>query len=286
MRILTFDIEEWFHLLDNDSTRSVTQWESFECRIHENSFRIFDMLREKKQKATLFCLGWVAEKYPEILREASALGLELGSHTHTHQLAYEQSPGEFSEDLHRSVETIQQVTGTRVRSFRVPGFSLTQHNTWVFDALAKHGIEMDSSVFPAWRMHGGFRMFDAAKPVLVKTMYGLLHEFPINTYDIFGKRIVFSGGGYFRLTPYQVLRYLVRRSPYVMTYFHPRDFDHRQPMVPGLSPLRRVRSYYGLRGAFEKLERLLNEFEFIDLTTARNRIDWSSVNTIDVTEAV
>jgi len=280
MNILTFDIEEWFHILDNKSTQYTAQWRSFDCRIHANAYRILDLLSSRNQKATLFCLGWVAQRYPEILREAVALNLEIGSHTYSHQLAFRQSPREFEADLRKSIDIIQGVTGKRVTSFRIPGFSLVESSAWVFDVLARCGIEADSSIFPARRNHGGFRDFGSSHPALVQTKWGTLQEFPINTHSVLGVPVVFSGGGYFRLTPYRVIRHFIRKSGYVMTYFHPRDFDCRQPMIPSLSAFRRILSYYGVCSAFAKFERMLDEFSFVDLATARQAVDWSSVRQV------
>ncbi len=276
IRILTFDIEEWFHLLDINATRSVESWNNFETRIHANTDRILDLLENKKQKATFFCLGWVAEKYPEIIHKINNAGFEIGSHSSFHQLAYELSPQQFRDDLKRSISVLQDLTGKKVTTYRVPGFSITRENAWVIDILIECGIEYDSSIFPAPRGHGGFENFGTDKPVNIQTSKGNLKEFPINTVSLFGKKVIFSGGGYFRLLPYLLIDRLMKNSPYVMTYFHPRDFDAGQPVLNGIPLARRFKSYYGLGGAYRKLEKLLNAYSFTDIRSASESISWQN----------
>lgn len=282
MNILTFDIEEWFHLLDEESTKSETAWNGFESRIHRNVDRILEMLQETNIKATFFCLGWVAGRYPEVIKKISGLGYEVATHSNMHQLAYEQSKGEFTDDLTASIDIIENLIGKKVVSYRAPGFSLTEQNKWVFEILAQNGIENDSSVFPAGRAHGGFASFGDSRPCIVEVNGHRIKEFPINTYRFASKDIIFSGGGYFRLFPYALVRYLMNRSPYVMTYFHPRDFDSGQPMITGLSTIRKFKSYYGLSSAFEKFKRLASDFDFVDLNTAVKSTNWSTSKIIKI----
>ncbi|GHT88355.1 hypothetical protein FACS1894137_16620 [Spirochaetia bacterium] len=118
--------------------------------------RIFTFLDTIKVKATFFCLGWIAETYPQIVKEVIARGYEIGTHTTMHQLVYEQSPQGFAQDLERSIKTLEDITGQKVKYFRAPGFSIRTDNRWVFDILLSQGIEIDSSIFPAPRTHGGF----------------------------------------------------------------------------------------------------------------------------------
>ena len=191
-------------------------------------------------------------------------------------------PAEFRADLTKSLDVLQQLAGKKVRSYRAPGFSVTASNTWVFDVLAECGIELDASLFPARRGHGGFPQFPCAEPVIIKRASGQIKEFPLNTASFLGKDLAFSGGGYFRLLPYLLIRRWMKRSTYVMAYFHPRDFDPGQPVIKGLGPVRRFKSYCGLRSAFSKFKRLLAEFPFVDLAAATREIDWLTVPTIEI----
>lgn len=277
MKILTFDIEEWFHILDNKKTKGESDWVKFEARIHKNMDIIFNIVDNAKVKATFFVVGWMAEQYPEIIKEINCRGFEVGSHTHLHQLAYEQDRQTFFKDVEKSIKTLEDTTGKKVRSFRAPGFSITEHNKWAFEVLHELGIEIDASVFPAGRAHGGLASYKEAKPSILKYNGIELKEFPINTHHFFGKPLIFSGGGYFRLLSYNVIKSWTSSTDYVMTYFHPRDFDHQQPVVPGLSLARRFKSYVGLKQCQPKLEKWLKDFDFVDIETANQIINWDQV---------
>ena len=282
MNILSFDIEEWFHILDNETTKTKNEWSSYECRIYNNAERILDYLNEYNLKATFFCLGWIAEKYPEVIRQIAEQGYEIGSHTHLHQLLHEQKPDEFREDLIKSVQTLEDISGKKVKYFRAPGFSITEQNKWAFDILVEQGIEIDSSIFPASRAHGGFPGYSHPGPSVMRYNGITIKELPVNAVSVFGRPFIFSGGGYFRLLPYWAIKQCTRRSEYIMTYFHPRDFDPGQPMVPGLSPLRKFKSYYGLKSAEKKFKRWISEYEFIDIKTADEMIDWETVPVVEL----
>ena len=218
---------------------------------------IYDVLEKTEKSATFFVVGWMAEKYPEIIREISDRGFEIGSHTHLHQLAYEQDRKTFYNDVEKSIKTLEDCTGEKVSSFRAPGFSITKNNKWAFEILHELGVTKDSSVFPAGRAHGGLPSYRSALPSIIEYNGIKLKEFPINTHTILGKPFIFSGGGYFRLLPYKIIENWTNQSNYVMTYFHPRDFDIHQPIVPGLSLPRRFKSYVGIKNCKPKLEKWL-----------------------------
>lgn len=274
MNILTFDIEEWFHILDNASTRTEQDWSSYEYRLDENMDRIFELLDRKNQKATFFCLGWVARQFPHVLRKIDQMGFDIATHSDLHQLAYEQNKMEFSEDLERSIKSIEDVVGKKVTTYRAPGFSIREDNKWVFESLVKHGIEIDCSIFPAKRSHGGFENYGHAQPSMLEIGNARIKELPISIFNFGGNNLIFSGGGYFRILPYWMIKYMMKQSDYVMTYFHPRDFDPNQPIIAGLSVARKFKSYVGLGAAFNKLEKLIDDFDFIDVKQADSNIDW------------
>ena len=262
MRILTFDIEEWFHLLDNESTKTEKNWQNYESRIEQNIDRIFKILETANTQASFFVLGWIANKYPNIIREICDRGYEIGSHTDLHQLVYNQDRESFFQDVDRSVKTLEDISGKKIRMFRAPGFSITEESLWAFEVLYELGIEIDSSIFPAGRSHGGLKSYGTAQPSVLEYNGFRLKEFPINTKPFLKHSIIFSGGGYFRLLPYNLIKNYTKDSDYVMSYFHPRDFDAGQPIIPGLSRFRKLKSYTGIRSALEKLEKtvLYNEY--------------------------
>ena len=282
MKILTFDIEEWFHLLSNGSTKTVVQWANYECRIHANMEHILSILEKQDQKATFFCVGWIAEKYPELIKSIAQKGFEIGSHSQMHQLVYEQSPKEFTNDLDSSIKTIEDLTGKKVKYFRAPGFSIRKDNKWAFEILAQHGIEVDCSISPLQRTHVSYPSFSIPVPSILKYNGIELKELPINYNSWFGKPIMYSGGGYFRLFPYSIMKKWIKKSDYVMSYLHPRDFDAEQPMIDGLSLKRKFKSYVGLKGATQKLDKLLFDFEFVDIKTANKQIDWEKVPIVNL----
>jgi polysaccharide deacetylase family protein (PEP-CTERM system associated) len=277
MNILTFDVEEWYHILDNDSTKSKFEWRNYERRIYTNMERIFSILEKHNLKATFFCLGWIAETYPKVIRDIVSRGYEIGSHTRMHQLIYDQTPAEFTRDLEYSVKTLEDISGKKVKYFRAPGFSIREDTIWAFEILASHGIEVDCSVFPAPCSHGGIPGYSSPVPSIIKYKGIEIKELPISYTKILGRSVIFSGGGYFRLYPYSLIKKWTNESEYVMSYLHPRDFDPDQPVIKELSQFRRFKSYVGVKGAENKLENWLSDFEFVDVSTAAKTINWKDV---------
>lgn len=277
MKILTFDIEEWFHILDNESTQTEKEWINYESRIHQNMDKIYNMLDSSDVKATFFCMGWIAEKYPEVIQDIVNKGYEIGSHTRMHQLAYAQTPTEFKNDVEHSIKTLEDLSGKKVKYFRAPGFSITEENKWAFEILVELGIEIDCSIFPVKRAHGGFTSYGTPNPSILEYNGVSIKELPINYADFLNKPIIFSGGGYFRLLPYPLIKKWTKQSDYIMTYFHPRDFDATQPVIKDLSKVRKFKSYVGLNKSEKKLENWLNDFKFIDIESANRQINWNEV---------
>jgi peptidoglycan-N-acetylglucosamine deacetylase len=281
VNILTFDIEDWFHLLDVKSTATDAEWCNYEPRIHANVERLLETTVRHGHKATFFCLGWVAEQYPEIIRSIDSLGFEVASHSHMHQLVYQQTPQQFREDLRRAIHVLEDIVGKKVKTYRAPGFSFIRGTPWVVEILLEHGIERSSSIFPARRGHGGYKNFGRAQPSVMDCSGGTLKEFPISLGRLLGKYIVFSGGGYFRLLPYQLIQHLTNQTDYLMTYFHPRDFDADQPVLD-LPRHRSFKSYVGLKGSYEKFDRWLAENNFIDIEAADKLVNWENAPIVKI----
>ena len=163
MTILTFDVEEWFHLLDFDATRNEEQWKNYEVRIYENVDRILDILESTNTKATFFIIGWVAKTYPDVVKKIAAK-YQIGSHTMSHQLVWQQSREEFKEDVSASIKLLEDITGKPVECFRAPGFSIRESEAWAFDILADLGVKYDCSIFPAHHAHGGAERIPSGGP--------------------------------------------------------------------------------------------------------------------------
>lgn len=281
MRILTIDLEDWFHILDFSKTENPEQWSRFESRVERNTNYLLNLLEEKNKSATWFCLGWIAAKHPDLIRQVSAKH-EIACHSDLHQLVYQQSPDQFRKDLQRSIRTIEDVTGKKVKTYRAPGFSFTPQVNWMIDVLAEEGIEVDCSVFPAKRNHGGYPGLPQV-PHRIQTSCGhLMKELPIGFKSLPGFDFVFSGGGYFRVLPYGLIKKWTRETSYTMTYFHPRDFDSEQPVLKGLSMKRRWMSYHGLKTCSDKFKKYLNDFDFVTVEEAVSQIDWESTKLVEL----
>lgn len=282
MNILTFDIEEWFHLLDCDDTRGEDQWKNYEVRIHENTDRILDILERHHTKATFFIIGWIAKTYPEVVKKI-AQKHQIGCHTMNHQLVWQQSQQQFQDDVEQGVKMLEDITGQKVECFRAPGFSIRESEAWSFEILYNLGIKWDCSVFPAKHAHGGMPSFSSATPSLIKYNGIDIKEFPVSFKTVMGKHIIFQGGGYFRLCPYWLLRRWSKQAGgYMLSYLHPRDMDPGQPRLQSLPMSRKFKSYVGLKGAQKKLERWLDEFDFVDIATADILVDWNSVPVVNL----
>lgn len=282
MNILTFDVEEWFHLLDFDATRGEEQWGQYEVRIYENVERILNLLEETHTEATFFVIGWVAKTYPDLVRKI-AEKYEIGSHTMTHQLVWQQSPEEFRKDVEASVKLLEDITGQKVTSFRAPGFSIRESEKYAFEILHELGITTDCSVFPAQHAHGGMPSYTEQVPSLIKYNGIQIEEFPVTFKDIAGKHLIFSGGGYFRLFPYSLIKkWSKEQDKYLMSYIHPRDLDGGQPILESLPLSRRFKSYVGVKKAKNKLRQYLTDFKFTDIRTARKLIDWNTVPVVEL----
>tara|TARA_B100001758_G_scaffold105218_1_gene90115 strand:+ start:29856 stop:30725 length:870 start_codon:yes stop_codon:yes gene_type:complete len=283
MRILTFDIEDWFHIIQRYPDDILDKWSNYEVRIHQGMDRIFKILDDNNIKATFFILGYIARKHPEIVKRIHDLGYEVAAHSDMHKVAYKQSRNQYREDLSNCVNSLQDIIGAKIVSYRAPGFSIKKENVWAFEVLDELGIEFDASIFPASREDGGFDDFAQSTPSIIKYNNVRIKEFPMSINTFLGKRFTVTGGGYFRFFPYRLMRKMVAASNYTMTYFHPRDFDSGQPMLDGLSLKRKFKSYYNLAKSYTKLKQLAYDFDFIDLREADKMIDWDQVPEVDLT---
>jgi polysaccharide deacetylase family protein (PEP-CTERM system associated) len=193
-----------------------------------------------------------------------------------HQLVWQQTRDEFRKDVDSSIKLLQDLTGQPIKCFRAPGFSIRESEPWAFETLHDLGIEIDCSVFPAHHAHGGFPSYGKGEPAIISYNGKTIKEFPISTKEIGGKHLIFSGGGYFRLFPYSLIKKWTKESDsYLLSYIHPRDLDGGQPMIKELNALRRFKSYYGLNGAEKKLRKFLTDFELTDISSADKGIDWN-----------
>lgn len=282
--ILTFDIEEWFHLLDNVDSLHPDNWNSLPSRIEENMEIIFDILKGQDVKATFFVVGWIADKYPHLVKKISDSGYEIGSHSDKHQIIWHQNKRDFEKDLTTSINKLEQLTGKAITMYRAPGFSLVPSVSWAFDILAANGIKVDSSVSSAcYGYNDGSTFKSITKPSKIITDNAIIKELPMSSFSVFGNKLAYAGGGWFRLIPSIILERLFDNSDYSLSYFHPREFDKSHPTINDLPLLRKLLCYYGVKNCEQKLISILNKYQFTDITGAVNSIDWNTCPQINLT---
>lgn len=265
--VFTIDVEDWFHILDLPGAPKVDEWPRIPSRVEANFNRLLDLLDEYQVQATCFFLGWVAQQYPHLVKDAAARGHEIASHGYGHRLVYELSQDEFESDTVRTKSLLEDTTGGPVAGYRASGFSVTERTPWFFDVLLRAGHQYDASVFPAVRAHGGLRRANQ-HPHRIERDGQALWEFPATVVSVLGRRLCLFGGGYLRLAPFTLIRRYTRRvmanDRPVIFYIHPRDLDSGQPRLP-MSLYRRFKSYVNLAGTETKIRGLLNEFSFVKL---------------------
>jgi polysaccharide deacetylase family protein (PEP-CTERM system associated) len=262
---LSFDIEDWFHLVEIDAVSDPATWPTLPTIVVEFTDRILEAVAESQTRATFFVLGWVAERYPEIPRRIAAAGHELGTHSYWHRRVDLLTREEFREDVRRSIAVIEGHAGRKVRGFRAPSFSIVPGAEWALDELLDLGIDYDASLFPARRGHGGYDC-PLGPHVFRATPSGRsIPELPMSVMTWGPLRLPFSGGGYMRLLPPALIREGFRRTHRagrpVVVYMHPRDFAPDGPLVP--MPLyRRFKCTVGLKTSLAKLRMLLRTYRF------------------------
>lgn len=274
--ILSVDVEDWFHLLELDLAPDIDQWEKLESRVERNFLALLDEFDQTSTKVTCFFLGWVAERFPDLVSEAFRRGHEIASHGYGHQLVYTQTKEEFASDIRRSKATLENIIGTEIVGYRAPGFSVTSNTPWAFAEIAAAGFTYDSSVFPAARGHGGIRDGNVS-PYRIETESGPLLEMPISIASLFGQRICVFGGGYLRLTPYRLIKWLSRavndEGRPVIYYLHPREIDPGHPRI-AMGLMRRFKSYVNMHSTKPKLRKLLRSQEMLPIR------DWLTANPV------
>ena len=263
---LTIDVEDYYQVSGFERDIRREDWDSFPSRVVQNTRRILALLGRRRVMATFFVLGWVANRFPGLVREIDEAGHEIGSHSYWHRLVYDLTPNEFRDDLCRSRDVLQDITGKPVTSYRAPSFSITSQSLWALDVLVKEGFKIDASVFPI-RHHRCGIPNAPCRPYVHETKSGSLWEFPASVAQIAKANIPVSGGGYFRLLPYYISSRLLQRinsrlnQPFIF-YLHPWELDPQQPRVNVSTRAMRFRHYVNLASTESKLNHLLAQFSF------------------------
>ncbi len=260
---MTIDVEDYFQVAAFEEHIDRKSWSSRECRVEKNVNRLLENLSTVDARATFFTLGWIAERYPTLVRQITAAGHEIASHGYAHRKATTQNRKQVKEDLLRAKGILQDTTGEFVRGYRAPSFSIGRENLWVHDVLTETGHEYSSSIYPVHHDHYG--MPEANRFTHV-TASGLV-EIPLTTTPMLGRNLPAAGGGYFRLLPYPISRWMINRvnegegQPAIF-YCHPWEIDPDQPRIAEASAKSRFRHYVNMNQMENRLNRLMNDFRW------------------------
>jgi polysaccharide deacetylase family protein (PEP-CTERM system associated) len=262
---LSFDIEDWFHIVEVPSVADRNSWPKLPSLVEAQTEWILELLDSMKVRATFFILGWAADHHPHVVKLIAKAGHEIGSHSYWHRRVDRLTIKEFREDLSRSVRVLEELTGRRVLGFRAPSFSITPGAEWAFDVMHDLGLRYDASLFPARRAHGGYPCRLGPHQFAGAPSGRPMAELPMSVLRIGPLGLPFSGGGYLRLIPSCAIRigfrHYHRQGLPVVVYLHPRDLAPDCPRV-AMGPYRRFKCYVGLKTSRHKLRMLLKEYRF------------------------
>ncbi len=289
MNLLTFDIEEWY--IEQQCNGRTEKYAEYDRYLDA----ILNKLDEREFKATFFCVGEMGKSFPQVIKKIQQHGHEIGCHSNIHTWLNKMTEVECREDTHRAVDSLEQCIGEKVKSYRAPAFSIGENNKWAFEILAEHGIERDASIFPAARDFGGFPHFGQKTPCIVEYNGIRIKEFPICTTKVLGKETAYSGGGFFRFFPLSFVKKEMKKSEYAMCYFHIGDLVPESSKVKtkeeyeayykelGTLKARYVRylkTNLGKKNAFQKMMRLLDDIDFVNLQQVDEAIDWAAAQIV------
>ncbi len=271
LNALSVDVEDYFQVSAFSATIPLSSWDDYACRIERNTVRLLDLFERRGVHATFFVLGWIATRYPQVVREIHRRGHEVASHGHAHRTLDQMTAPAFREEVRGDKTLLEDLIQAPVLGYRAPSFSITRRTMWALDILCEEGYRYDSSVFPVH--HDRYGIPDAPRfPHDLAFNGRTLREFPPSTVSLFGlPNVPIGGGGYLRLYPLWVTRWGLRRinererQP-ALVYCHPWEVDPEQPRVPA-SRLARWRHYINLETTERRLDRLLGEFRFAPIRT-------------------
>jgi polysaccharide deacetylase family protein (PEP-CTERM system associated) len=261
---LTVDVEDYFQVAAFETNIGRDQWASIPCRVDANTNRVLDLFAEQGVRGTFFVLGWIAERYPPLVRRIVAEGHELASHGYDHTRIHEFDRDQLREDLLRTKGILEGIAGVEVIGYRAPSYSIGERNLWALDVVQETGHVYSSSIYPI--RHDLYGMPDAPRfPFRLRP--DAILEIPVTTIRLWDRNLPCGGGGYFRLVPYPIYRWAMRRVNDLdresgMFYFHPWEVDPDQPRVAGASLRSRFRHYVNLRAMEGRLRRLLRDFRW------------------------
>lgn len=266
LNAFSVDVEDWFQVSDFEAQVRFDEWDRYESRVVANTRRVLALLDEFGVKGTFFILTWNAERHPELVEDIASRGHEVATHGYAHRLVYEQGRELYRQDLERSQQILERLTGKRARGYRAPSFSVTAKSMWALDVMLECGIEYDSSIFPVqdslYGVPGALRF-----PFVIHSLgERQLVEFPMTTTRVGKRNLPLGGGAYLRVLPYRYMRWGMRRvnqeGQSAIVYLHPWEIDPGHPRLRSRGK-RGVSSHYiNLRAMEDKLRRLLSDFRF------------------------
>jgi len=262
---LTVDVEDYYMVSAFSDIVKFEDWHKYESRVEKNTCKILELFEEQNVKATFFVLGWIARRYPNLVREIHTMGHEIACHGYNHRLIYHLTPDQFREDVHTAKGILEDITRTQIIGYRAASYSIVKRTLWALDILIEEGFLYDSSIFPI--LHDRYGLPEAQRfPHVIQRENGKIKEFPPSTYKILGQNIPIAGGGYLRLFPLYITKSLIKRinvkdSQPVTIYLHPWEVDADQPRLNGCLKSK-LRHYINLGSTFPKLKSFLGEFRF------------------------
>ncbi|MBE8716019.1 XrtA system polysaccharide deacetylase [Cellvibrio polysaccharolyticus] len=264
---MTVDVEDYYHVAAFGQVIRPDEWDQWPSRVEANTDRLLQLFDDAGIHITFFILGWVADRYPALVKRIHQQGHEIASHGFSHQLIYRQTPEVFREETARSKDILEALTGEAILGYRAASYSITRKSLWALEILAELGFQWDSSIFPTRHDNYGIPGSPEEPYRLITDSGKVLTEFPLTTAKVFGQAIPAAGGGYFRQYPYALSRWLFDRASLNQTmprifYLHPWEIDPEQPRVPNASWFSNFRHYTNLDKCLPRLERMLQDFKF------------------------
>lgn len=261
---MSVDVEDYFQVSAFEQQINRSDWATLECRVQQNTENILELFEENNVKATFFMLGWVAERYPELVRLIVNGGHELASHGYDHTRVIHQNRNEFKSDVVKTKKILEDISGVHIKGYRAASYSITKNNLWALDTLQEAGHLYSSSIYPV--KHDLYGIPDAPRFAFRFKNDGIL-EIPITTLRLFGINFPGGGGGFFRLLPYSMSKWIYKRVNTIdnqagIFYFHPWEIDPDQPRQKGIPVKTRFRHYFNLTRTEDRLKRLLSDFSW------------------------
>ncbi|MBL7005366.1 MAG: DUF3473 domain-containing protein [Gammaproteobacteria bacterium] len=261
---ISIDVEDYFQVSAFEHSIDRNDWDSIQHRIVKNTFNTLDLIENHGVKATFFTLGWVAERYPEIVKRIIEGGHELASHGYGHQRVSDLSPTEFEQDVLKAKAILEDIGGAEIRGYRAPSYSIGEKNIWALDVLAQTGHQYSSSIYPVKHDHYGYP--EAPRFIFKDKKTGLI-EIPITTVKLFNRLLPAGGGGFFRFYPYFLSKWIIDRvnkadGQSSIFYFHPWEIDPSQPKQVNISSKSKFRHYLNLDKTERRLNKLLTDFDW------------------------